>query len=315
MSTLSPEVQAAQALGREAGVGTPNVLTTPLDQVRRQARGYQIWLAGDVPEVGRVVEHRLDHLPVPATLRLYYPAGSEGKALPLYLHLHGGGFAHGDLETLDRWKREIANEAGIVTGGLEYALAPEARYPVGVEQVLGAVRWLHGNAAALGLDAGRLSLGGESAGGNLTLAAAQRLRDAGEPLLRAIALIYGMLSARRDTPAQQELGDGRFGLSTDKLDWFWRQYVADEAQLQDPGVAPLLGSVQGLPPAILQAAELDPLLDDTKDLAQALREAGAQPWQKIYPGVPHSFISMTRILPQAQEARSDLVRQLRLLLA
>lgn len=313
--TLSPDVQAAQAQARQAGVGTPNVLTTPLDQVRAQARAFQLWLTGEPPAVARVVEHRLDHLPVPATLRLYYPQDGAGQALPLYLHLHGGGFAHGDLDTLDRWKREIAAEAGIVTAGLSYALSPEARYPVAVEQVLGTVHWLHAHAAELGLDPGRLSLGGESAGANLTLATAQRLRDAETPLLRAIALIYGMLSARRDTPAQQALGDGRFGLSTDKLDWFWRQYVADEALLDDPGVAPLFGGLHDLPPAILQAAELDPLLDDTRDVAQALRDAGASPWLKIYAGVPHSFIGMTRLAPQAAEARSDLVRELRSRLA
>ncbi|MNJ58006.1 Acetyl esterase [compost metagenome] len=121
------------------------------------------------PPVGRVVEHRLDHLPVPATLRLYYPEGSGDAPLPLYLHLHGGGFAHGDLDSLDRWKREIAADAGIVTAGLSYALSPEARYPVALEQVLGALRWLRDQAPSLGLDASRLSVGGESAGGNLTV--------------------------------------------------------------------------------------------------------------------------------------------------
>lgn len=309
-SSLSADVQAAQAQARQAGVGTPNVLTTPLEQVRAQAHAYQQWLVEPAPAVGRVVEHNLTHLAVPATLRLYYPQAETTGPLPLYLHLHGGGFAHGDLDTLDRWKREIALEGGIVTAGLSYALSPEARYPVAAEQVLGTVRWLHAQAGELGLDASRLALGGESAGANLALTTVQRLRDANEPLVRAAVLIYGMLSARRDTQAQQTLGDGRFGLSTDKLDWFWRQYVADEAQLTDPGVAPLLADVNGLPPIVLQAAALDPLLDDTLDLAQRLRNVGAEPWLKVYEGVPHSFIGMTRLLPQARQARQDLVQAL-----
>ena len=311
--SLAPEVQAAQAQAREAGVGTPNVLTTPLAAVRDQAHAYQQWLTEPAPPVARVVEHRLDHLPVPAVLRLYYPEGVSAptQGLPLYLHLHGGGFASGDLDTLDRWKREIATQAGIVTAGLSYALSPEARYPTALDQVVGAVRWLHEQADALGLDASRLALGGESAGGNLTLAALVRLRDAGQPLIRTAAVIYGMLSARQDTHAQRELGDGRFGLSTDKLDWFWRQYVSDAAQLQDPGVAPLYANIDDLPPLALQAAELDPLLDDTLDLAERLEDSGATPWVKVYPGVPHSFIGMTRILAQAREARDDLVAHLR----
>ncbi|WMD22224.1 alpha/beta hydrolase [Achromobacter seleniivolatilans] len=308
---LAPDVLAAQALAKEHGVGTPNVLTTPVAETRAKSRAYQQWLSEPAPAVGRVVEHRLDHLPVPATLRLYYPEGAAAAPLPLYLHLHGGGFAHGDLDTLDRWKREIAAEAGIVTAGLSYALSPEARYPVALEQVLGALRWLRDQAPSLGLDASRLSVGGESAGGNLTLAALQRLRDEGDAFVKAGVVIYGMLSARRDTPSHESFGDGRFGLSTEKLDWFWQQYVSDAAQLTDPGVAPLHADVSGLPPLILQAAALDPLLDDTLDLANKLFASGAAPTFIVYSGVPHSFIGMTRILPQAQEARTDLVQALK----
>ncbi len=308
---LAPDVLATQALAKQQGVGTPNVLTTPINEIRERSRAYQQWLSEPAVAVGRVVEYRLDHLAVPATLRLYYPTSAVNATLPLYLHLHGGGFAHGDLDTLDRWKREIAEEAGIVTAGLSYALSPEARYPVALEQVLGALRWLRDQAPELGLDASRLALGGESAGGNLTLAALQRLRDESDTFVKTGAIIYGMLSARQNTASQLELGDGRFGLSTEKLDWFWRQYVDKPAQLTTPGVAPLHGDVSDLPPLILQAAQLDPLLDDTLDLAKRLQAVKATPFLKVYPGVPHSFIGMTRILAQARDARSDLVRELK----
>lgn len=308
---LAPDVLAAQALAKQHGVGTPDVLTTPIAQTREKIRAYQQWLSEPAPPIGRVVERRLDHLPVPATLRLYYPQGAQDAPLPLYLHLHGGGFAHGDLDTLDRWKREIAEEAGIVTAGLSYALSPEARYPVALEQVLGALRWLRDQAPALGLDAGRLAVGGDSAGGNLALAALHRLRDENDAFVKAGVVIYGMLSARRDTGSQASFGDGRFGLSTDKLDWFWQQYAGDAALLADPGVAPLHAEVTGLPPLILQAAALDPLLDDTLDLANKLFAAGAAPTFIVYSGVPHSFIGMTRLLPQAREARADLVQALK----
>ncbi|MNL45893.1 putative acetyl-hydrolase LipR precursor [compost metagenome] len=163
----------------------------------------------------------------------------------------------------------------------------------------------------MGLDASRLSVGGESAGGNLTLAALQRLRDEGDAFIKTGVVIYGMLSARRDTASHDAYGDGRFGLSTEKLDWYWRQYVADAAQLTDPGVAPLHADMNGLPPLILQAAALDPLLDDTLDLANKLFATGAAPMLVVYSGVPHSFIGMTRLLPQAQEARADLIHALK----
>lgn len=309
--TLAPEVLAAQALAQQHGVATPNVLTTPIAEFREKSHAYQQWLSQPAPPVGRVEEHRLDHLPVPATLRLYYPEGANDAPLPLYLHLHGGGFAHGDLDSLDRWKREIATDAGVVTAGLSYALSPEARYPVALDQVLGALRWLRDQAPSLGLDASRLSVGGESAGGNLTLAALQRLRDEGDAFIKTGVVIYGMLSARDDTPSHDAYGDGRFGLSTEKLDWYWRQYVTDAAQLSDPGVAPLHADMNGLPPLILQAAALDPLLDDTLDLANKLFATGAAPMLVVYSGVPHSFIGMTRLLPQAQEARADMIHALK----
>jgi len=309
--TFAPEVLQAQAELKAAGIGASNILTQPLAESRETNRIFQRFLNQPVPDVGQVVEHRLDHLAHPVNVRLYYPASGSAGALPAYLHIHGGGFAQGDINSLDRWKREIANEANVVTVGIEYALSPEVRYPVAIEQVIGALRWLRDEAATLGLDAGRIAVGGDSAGGNLALNALLRLRDQEDAFVKTGVIIYGMLSADHDTPSHQTLGDGRFGLSTEKLAWFWERYTGTDARPQDAGVTPLHAEVGNLPPLLLLAAALDPLLDDTLNLARKLAAAGQPTEPRIYPGVPHAFIAMTRILPQAREARDDVIAHLK----
>jgi acetyl esterase len=306
---LAPEVLAAQATIREAGLPMSDVLTQPIDEARARTRAFQAFLNQGGPQPESVTELVLEHAEPPLRLRIYRPAAAG--PLPAYLHVHGGGFAVGELDSLDRWKREIAMEAGMVVVGLEYALAPEHPYPTAVNQVLAALRWMRDEGAAHGIDGSRLGIGGDSAGGNLALNALLRLRDAGEagPLFGAI--IYGMLSAQHDTPSHRDLGDGRFGLSTARLDWFWSRYLPDAALRQDAGAAPLHARLEGLPPLLLLAAALDPLLDDTLNLAPKLAAAGVEHEMLVIDGVPHGFIGQTALLPQARSALQEVVGGLR----
>lgn len=307
---LKPDAELAVAQGRlkEAGVSNGDVLTQPIAEARAATRAYQRFLNQGGPAV-ETVEHRLDGTSPPLRLRLYRPR--QDGPLPAYLHIHGGGFAVGDLDSLDRWKREIADEAGVVVVGLEYALAPEHPYPTAIGQVLASLRWLRDAAGGFGIDGSRLAVGGDSAGGNLALNALLRLRDAGEAGLRLGILVYGMLSAEHDTPSHRERGDGRFGLSTAKLDWFWSRYLPDPALRRDAGAAPLHARLAGLPPLLLQAAALDPLLDDSLNLANRLQEAGVEHRLTVYEGMPHGFIGQTALLTQANAARREVVAALK----
>ncbi|MXP64339.1 alpha/beta hydrolase [Roseomonas sp. M0104] len=303
-----PEVLAAQEQFQREGLAAGDVLTQPVEEARAATRRFQAWLNQGGPQVASVTEHVLGTTP-PLQLRIYRPA-AEGP-LPTYLHIHGGGFALGSLDALDRWKREIAAEAGMIVVGLDYALAPEHPYPAAIDQVLAALRWLRDGATEFGVDGRRLAVGGDSAGGNLALGALLRLRDAGEAGPRLGAIIYGMLSAAHDTPSHRELGDGRFGLSTAKLDWFWTRYLPDAALRQDPAAAPLHAELAGLPEMLLQAAALDPLLDDTLNLDRRLTAAGVPHAMTVYPGVPHGFIGQTAVLEKARAARAEVVAALR----
>ncbi|WP_159999222.1 alpha/beta hydrolase [Roseomonas sp. 18066] len=305
------EVTAAQARCREAGVSNGDVLTQPIAEAREKSRAFQAFLNAGGPEMAAVTEVVLETTTPPLRLRLYRPRSAGAEARPAYLHIHGGGFAIGGIDSLDRWKREIADQAGIVVVGLDYALAPEHPYPAAIEQVLAALRWLRENGAQHGIDGTRLAVGGDSAGGNLTLNALIRLRDAGEPQPLLGVIVYGMLSAQHETPSHRDRGDGRFGLSTSKLDWFWSHYAPDAAQRSDPGVAPLHAQLAGLPPLVLQAAALDPLLDDTLALDKKLDAAGVEHSTTLYEGVPHGFIGQTALLSKANEAREEVVAALK----
>ncbi|WP_419899367.1 alpha/beta hydrolase [Roseomonas sp. USHLN139] len=305
------EVTAAQARCREAGVANGDVLTQPIAEAREKASAFQAFLNAGGPEMASVTETVLETTSPPLRLRLYRPRGAGAAAVPAYLHIHGGGFAIGGIDSLDRWKREIADQAGLVVVGLDYALAPEHPYPAAIDQVLAALRWLRDHGAAQGIDGTRLAVGGDSAGGNLALNALIRLRDAGEPLPALGVIVYGMLSAQHDTASHRERGDGRFGLSTAKLDWFWSHYAPDAAQRSDPGVAPLYAQLAGLPPLLLQAAALDPLLDDTLALDKKLDAAGVPHTTTLYEGVPHGFIGQTALLSKANDAREEVVAALK----
>ncbi|MBO1076524.1 alpha/beta hydrolase [Roseomonas marmotae] len=311
MNDLSPtdphqpdaEVLAAQDMLRERGLGSGDVLTLPIGEARAATYRFQAFLNEGGPET-ETAEHSLPISP-PVRVRLYRPRGVAGT-LPAYLHVHGGGFTVGNIDSMDRWKREVADQAGIVVVGLEYALSPEHAYPTAVEQVVAVLRWLQTEATALGIDPGRIGLGGDSAGGNAALAALLRLRDAGDPLPRFGAIVYGMLSANHESASHRAFGDGRFGLSTERMEWFWTSYLGGTAR-DDAGAVPLHARFEGLPPMLLLAAGLDPLLDDTLEFGRRLTAAGVPHEMKVYSGVPHGFLGQTRLLTKARQAQGDVL--------
>lgn len=239
--------------------------------------------------------------------RLYTPV--EPGPHPVLVYLHGGGFVFGDLDTQDRLKRILVRDARVAVLSLEYALSPEHRYPTAIEQVAAALAWLRDQAGGLGLDPDRVAIAGDSAGANLALNA--MIRTAGSPEQPSLGLlIYGMFSANHDTRSHRLYGGGEFGLSTQKLDWFWTHYLGDPCRRGDPGPAPLGADLSGLPKIALFAAALDPLLDDSSRLAERLRAIGRPAALTIYPGVTHGFIALTGWLDQARRLADDLATTL-----
>lgn len=242
--------------------------------------------------------------PIPA--RLYVPQGIETPSAGL-LYLHGGGFVIGSPDTHDRLTRELAAEIGARVVSLHYRLAPEQPYPAGLEDCVDAARWLGEHGPELGIDPGKLLIGGDSAGGNLTAATLLKLRDEGSgPNFRGQLLIYGRF-AEGDTPSLVAWGDKDLILSKPLIDWFAEQYFAGGANPADPYIAPLnASSLAALPPACLVVGTLDPLLSDSELFAAALQQAGVPAELHVYEDGPHAFVQFL-VLDMAHEARGKLV--------
>jgi acetyl esterase len=253
------------------------------------------------PQLARVQELRVparDGARLPA--RLYAPSAG---VLPVLLYFHGGGFTIGSVDSHDTLCRTLAQLAGCAVVSLGYRLAPEHRFPVAVDDAWDATQWLAREGAALGLDAQRLALGGDSAGGTLATVCATLARDAGLPV-RLQLLIYPGCAGRPERPSHARYATGLV-LGQASIEYFFSHYIAD-ADRDDWRFAPLnTPELEGVAPAWLGLAECDPLVDDGVAYADKLRAAGVPVALEIYRGVTHEFIKMGRALREARQAHAD----------
>lgn len=289
-------------IARQAGLSPADPLRQPLDEARRRAWDYQMLWNHPLPEIGGVAETTTrSPRGTPIRLRIHYP-DQRRDGVPVLLYFHGGGFVLNGIDTHERLMRQLAVRSGAAVVGVGYTLAPELRFPGQLHEALAAVAWVRQHGAAHGLDSRRLALGGDSAGANLALSAQLALRDKGQPPPVQGLLFYGMFSADLDSPSHQAFGGGGFGLTTERMDWFWSQYLADRAQRDNPAAAPLLADLRGLAPQLVIGAGLDCLLDDSLRLAARLRAAGNSVHLSVYDGVPHSFMQLSAHLEPADAA-------------
>lgn len=271
------------------------------------------WQRGG-PPMAATTERVVETDAGPVRLRFHQPTADAGQ--PALVYMHGGGWALFSMDTHDRLMRELAARCGMVVVGVDYALAPEARYPVALNQVVGVVRWLRRHGGEVGIDAGRLALGGDSAGGNLSMGAALRLRDAGEgDAVKALLSIYGGFSPDCSPASRQRYGTPDDMLTSAEIDEFWDNYVGAVGDRRDPYLAPVLAPLAGLPPVFLQVAECDVLAEQNMTMAGCLLAAGVDVKVKVYHGVPHSFIEAMEVSALAREAIDDGAAWLRRTLA
>jgi acetyl esterase len=229
--------------------------------------------------------------------------------LPVLIYYHGGGFTVGSPETHESLCRHLAHLAHCAVIAPDYRLAPAHRFPTAHEDAVDVLAWVRDHADALGLDATRIAIGGDSAGGTLTAATAIAARDHGWPL--ALQLMFYPGTSPTHMPSADTFGSG-FLLEKASVDYFYGHYLSDPRQRQDPRFSPELASDhQGLAPAWIGLAECDPLVDEGVRYADVLRQAGVPVALEIYRGVVHSFIQMGRVIPEALQARQDAARALR----
>ena len=175
--------------------------------------------------------------------RVYRPR--VDRALPTMVYFHGGGWVWASVDTHDRLVREYCAAGEVAAVSVDYALSPEAKFPQALEECVAALRWIAAHGADWGLDTSRLLLGGDSAGGNLALATALLARDTGGPALRGILTTYPVCDSALDTPSYQEFGDGAYGLSKDRMAFYWSVYVPHAADRLHPLAAPLRADLRG----------------------------------------------------------------------
>jgi len=296
---LHPEARALLEM-MDAQGAPPLETQDPVEA--RSARLEPMKLLGGEPDELARVENLF--APGPAgdiPLRLY--ASEHGGLRPALIYFHGGGFVFGNLDTHDAVCRALAKASGGVVVAVDYRLAPEHKFPAAVDDSHAATKWVAANAERLGIDALRIAVGGDSAGGNLATVVAMRCRDAGGPTLAAQVLIYPVTDLSTfETGSHRELGEGYF-LTRAAMEWFTGHYLASVDQKRHPEVSPLLApKLSGLPPALVITAEFDPLRDEGEAYAKRLQQAGVPVTVTRYPGMIHGFVSMRGVLSGGRQA-------------
>jgi len=305
---IDPELVAAGKLLQSHGLVAPDRTQASLSEVRAAVDRIGAFLGeGSVP----LRNERDLALPGPhgqVPCRLYVPDGVERP--PLLIYAHGGGFVQGSLPSWDAMLRELVLQSGVAALSVDYRLSPEHKFPVAFEEIVAIVQLAAREGAGLGIDPARLAVGGDSAGANLALAAALALRDAGEQALGLMLLIYGVYSTDSESASWQRFGRGA-GLSQTQMRWILETYLERPEQQSDWRAAPILADPAGLPPAHLIVGSLDPLLDDSHNLAARLKAAGVPCALTVYDGINHGFIRYGRLIATARRAIGDCAGALR----
>ena len=222
-----------------------------------------------------------------------------GTPQPALIYFHGGGWVIGDLESHDQVCRALANAARCIVVAVDYRLAPEHKFPAAVDDAIAATRWIAGNAARLGIDAARLAVGGDSAGGNLAAVVSLDARDRGGPPLVFQLLIYPGTDMRMDRPSHVRHAE-QLPLRRATMQWFVGHYLRDAGDEADWRASPLRArDFRNLPPALVVTAGFDPLCDEGEAYAKALSGAGVRVAHERFGGQIHGFLSMGRMIADA----------------
>ncbi|WP_051683954.1 alpha/beta hydrolase [Blastococcus sp. URHD0036] len=244
----------------------------------------------------------------PLTIRVYRPEGASG-ALPLVVNFHGGGWVLGSLDMADWLCSNVARSVGAVVVSVDYRLAPAHRWPAAAEDSYRALVDIAARAAEFGADGERLAVMGDSAGGNLAAVVALMARDRSGPRISLQVLLYPATDMTFASPSITENADAPI-LSEAEMVAFRAHYLGDQ-NARDPYASPLLArDHSGLPPALVQVAEHDPIRDDGLRYAAALEAAGVPVRTTTYVGMPHGYLSFPKICRSAPQALGEVCAEL-----
>ena len=306
---LDPDAVAVYKAFQEAGRPAYETLTPP------EAREYymQARLVAN-PEPPELLSAEPLAIPAPhgrIPARIYTPKKlrkADGLA-PGLVFFHGGGWVIGNLETHDVVCRKLAHEGEMIVMSVDYRLAPEHRFPAAVEDAVTATKWVAANATGLGIDASRLVVGGDSAGGNLAAVVSLHARENG-PKLAGQLLVYPATDFSRKHPSHSE-PETSILLTHTVVTWFMNNYLGD-ADINDWRASPARArTLADLPPAYVLTAGADPLRDEGDEYAARLKEAGVAVTYRHFPGQFHGFFTMGKLLNQANIAVGEIATWLK----
>jgi acetyl esterase len=306
---LDPQCRAFMDQVSPPGMPPLNELAVPVSDIRRMMVEMTGLFAGPPTEGVRVENRRVPGPAGEMPVRVYTPAAPGPQ--PGLVYLHGGGWVLGAPEVYDAVCAPLARDVPCVVVSVDYRLAPEHRFPAAAEDCYAAVRHVAEHAAAFGIDAACLAVGGDSAGGNLSAVVSQMARERGRPRLAYQLLVYPVTDAAMDTPSYRDNAEGYF-LTRDLMAWFWNHYAPDDAARRNPQASPLRATdFRGLPPALVITAEFDPLRDEGEAYAARLREAGVPVTLTRYDGMIHGFFGVPGAIARGKDAIAEAGRALR----
>ena len=304
---LHPQVEALLAQLQQLGL--PPLGSLPPEQARAVFDQAFLPPPEAIRPLARVENRRIPGPGGEIPIRIYAP--TSGQPLPAMLHYHGGGWVIMNLDTHEAICRNVALAAGCMVVSVDYRLAPESRFPAAVADGYAALQWVAAHAGEIGADAGRLGVMGDGAGGNLAAAVALMARDRKGPELALQVLTYPAVDPACDTPSCKENAEG-YLLTLADMHYFWGHYLGPDGDRESPYAAPLRASdLRGLPPALVQTAEFDPLRDEGEVYARRLQQAGVPTTLTRYDGMIHGFVLLSHVLDDGRRGEEEIVRHVR----
>jgi len=261
-------------------------------------------------ELANICDREISTRAGPLLVRLYKPIGSDVALQPGLVFYHGGGFVLGNVEQYDTVAQQLAFHSGCVVVSVEYRLAPDRKINGIHEDGFDAYQWIYNNATELGIDQTRIAVGGDSAGGNLTVAVVLACKRNQFPMPSMQLLIYPSIDLAMSFPTVQEFADGYF-LTRSGMNWFRSHYLESPEQAHEPQLAYLKNDLSGLAPAYVLTAGFDPLRDEGQAFADRLAEFDVAVEHVCYTDMIHGFVSFAGGIPAGMQALEQMSRVLK----
>ena len=305
--TLRPEIVAFLKVLEDAQL--PKIWELPVTKLRQESQ-LRYGMSGGVTAI-HSIENR--YIPGPTSdlhIRIYRP--SDEANLPATVYFHGGGWVLGFIDLYDPCLTQLAKSSNSVVIAVNYQKAPEHAFPIPLDDCFATLTWVINNAQSFNINPHSVGVAGDSAGGNLAAAVALRARDEKLPPLKFQLLVYPCIDTNFSTYGYTEFAEG-YGLTTKTMQWFWGQYLGDPKNAANPYACPSkASSFANLAPSIFITAQYDPLVTDSVNYANQLKNAGNPVTYKEFEGVIHGFFGnmvMTPISGLAVDFAGDEIKK------